>query len=1269
MRKSLLPLDSALRPGERRILGIVTAVLIALVVATGAHAVFGIGGRSVEEPIRDWVTSAVYILVGVIVCWRAVRTTESRKSWMIFAFGISIYGLGNVLWAAWIEHLPNPPIPSICDGMWLTLYPCCYIGIVGLARLRERRVPARMWLDGIVAGLGVAAIGAAIVVRPVLATVSGDTAAVITEMAYPLCDLMLAALVVGVLALRGWRLDRMWAMLGAGFIALAAADCMYALQVAHGASAPSALTNMTYDIGVMLLALAAWQPGATIEADTVPSTAVLGIPAAFTISALGLLVYDHFSRLDPIALTLAMLTMLAAFARIALTFRDVRALAETRRQALTDDLTSMPNRRHFLRRVRDGIIASRATGESVALLIVDLDHFKELNDTLGHDAGDQLLCQVGERLHEVLRASDTAARLGGDEFGVLLSDSSDGASAELVAEKILAAIAQPFPIKSVGLRVTASIGIALFPEHAENDEQLMQHADVAMYEAKAAQSGYACYARERDKHSLERLTLAGELSHALENGEIEAHFQPKADAGSRRIVGVEALVRWQHPTRGLISPAEFVTVAEQAGLGRALTRRMLDLALTQARIWRDEGFELHVAVNTTVADLQDTQFPAEVAATLEAHGLPPEVLVLEVTENMVLADPVRVGDVLAQLGELGLGLSLDDFGTGFSSLTHLKSLPVGEVKIDRSFVGRMTTDPVDAAIVQATIQLAHSIGIRVVAEGIEDQVTWSSLVANRCELVQGYALSRPLPAIDLDTLLRAQPLPEAGGGQVADGRGQIAELDTASLAGGLGAGSQFDGVGGGALDGADVLSQNGSVPGEPSSNGHDGNGHNGDGRNGRPAGGRPSEALRDLTELTRSHPMMDAVIEEIDGRMIRVGSQWLADFASCNYLGFDLDREIIEAVPAYLDAWGTHPSWSRLLGSPVVYEQIEERLTALLGSADSLVLPTITHIHLSTIPVLAGAGTILLDARAHKTIYDGAQMARAHGATVERFRFEDPGHLDEQLGAARGARGGPLLVCMDGVNSMTGNPPDIRAFAAVAREHGALLYVDDAHGFGVLGERGPAERCPYGMRGNSIVRHHGESYESMILVGGFSKAYSSLLAFIACPTEVKELLKVAAAPYLYSGPSPVASLATTLAGFDVNERRGEQLRERVWTHTGRVLECLARLQVHTPNRSGLPIVEIPLRDHERIGEVGQLLFDRGVYVTLAAYPLVPRDEVGFRVQLTAANTDAEVDTLIAALEELAGLGELRPVEQASSPVVEKAPSVEQANAPQAESVA
>ena len=404
------------------------------------------------------------------------------------------------------------------------------------------------------------------------------------------------------------------------------------------------------------------------------------------------------------------------------------------------------------------------------------------------------------------------------------------------------------------------------------------------------------------------------------------------------------------------------------------------------------------------------------------------------------------------------------------------------------------------------------------------------------------------------------------------------------------------------------------------------------------------ETNRDLQALKASHPMMDAVIDEVDGRMIRIGEHWLADFASCNYLGFDLDREIIEAVPAYLDAWGTHPSWSRLLGSPALYEEIETRLTALLGSPDSLVLPTITHIHMSVIPLLAASGTIFLDARAHKTIYDGCQVARARGAAVKRFRFEDPDHLDQLL---RAERDRTRLVCMDGVNSMTGNAPDIRAFAAVARRHGALLYVDDAHGFGVIGERRPDETSPYGMRGNSVVRHGDESYDDVVLVGGFSKAYSSLLAFIACPTDVKDLLKIAAPPYLYSGPSPVASLATVLAGFDVNEQRGDALRRVLFERTERVLDCVHRLGVHTPNRSGFPIIEIPLRDHRRIDAVGRMLFDRGVYVTLAAYPLVPKDEVGFRAQLTAANTDAEVDMLIAAIEELAEAGELKTYDAVS----------------------
>ena len=398
-------------------------------------------------------------------------------------------------------------------------------------------------------------------------------------------------------------------------------------------------------------------------------------------------------------------------------------------------------------------------------------------------------------------------------------------------------------------------------------------------------------------------------------------------------------------------------------------------------------------------------------------------------------------------------------------------------------------------------------------------------------------------------------------------------------------------------------------------------------------------ACSELAELERSNPMTDAVIDEIDGRMIRIGDKWLADFASCNYLGFDLDREIIAAVPEYLEKWGTHPSWSRMLGSPVLYPEIEERLIELLGCEDALVIPTITLIHLSVIPVLAGDGTIYVDSRSHKTIYDGCQFASARGATVKRFRYEDPDDLEQLL---RQDRSSTRLVCMDGVNSMTGNAPDLNDFARLARHYDAILYVDDAHGFGVIGERASDEPSPYGVRGNSIVRYCGASYDGVVLVAGFSKSYSSLAAFVACPTDLKELLKTAAPPYLYSGPSPTASLATVLAGFDVNDARGDAIRADLWRKTDAVLRCLDRLGVHTPNRSGFPIIEVPLARHQDIDAAGRFLFDHGIYVTLAAYPLVPKSEVGFRIQVTASNSQAEIEQLVDVLAKLANAFDLRP---------------------------
>jgi 8-amino-7-oxononanoate synthase len=395
----------------------------------------------------------------------------------------------------------------------------------------------------------------------------------------------------------------------------------------------------------------------------------------------------------------------------------------------------------------------------------------------------------------------------------------------------------------------------------------------------------------------------------------------------------------------------------------------------------------------------------------------------------------------------------------------------------------------------------------------------------------------------------------------------------------------------------------------------------------------------DIEDLRLHSRMYDAVIEEIDGRRIRIGRDWLVDWASCNYLGFDLDEEVIEAVKPQLRRWGTHPSWSRMLGSPRLYPQLEERLTELLGAEDVLLLPTISQIHLGVIPALIGRGTLIMESRAHRTIYDGCLFARGRGATLRRFRSGDLDELERLLKAATER---PVMVCMDGVNSMTGDVPDLTPYARLCREHDALLYVDDAHGMGVIGERSPAETSPYGMRGNAIVKHSGETYDNIVLVGGFSKAYSSLLAFLALPTAVKNHLKVAAPTYLYSGPSPVASLATVRAGMDVNDRRGDELRGHLYRLTAKLLAHVRGLGVHTLNVDDTPVVEIPISPEHDLIDVSERLWRAGQYVTLAPYPGVPRDEIGFRIQLTAAHNEGQVDALKNVLSELARDGALRP---------------------------
>jgi diguanylate cyclase (GGDEF)-like protein len=742
-----------LAQGVRITLDCALGALLLTIAAAAANALLGVGNSVIDEFMRTWASSAAYVLAAAIAVLRAVALRRDRAAWIMLAVGLSLYGAGNLLWALWLEHVDSAPIPSVCDVLWLTLYPASYAGLLLLARGRTKGTPAGVWLDGIIAGLGIAALGAAVVADPVLHAASGSTIAVATNLAYPLGDLLLAALVMGLMALWGWRLDRGAALVGGGFLLLCVADILYLLHVAGGSAEASVVPNLFYMSGVALIALAAWQPAPAEAPARLDGWSMLLVPGAFVLTALGLMLLDHFERLHPVVLTLAMLTLLAALIRTALSFRDLRSLAQTRREATTDELTSLPNRRLFLRKVDDAIADARGSGSPLALLIIDLDQFKKLNDTLGHHAGDSLLCQIGPRLQRSLRAADILARLGGDEFGLLLAAPAGQDAALVVAETIRAAMRDPFEVQGLHLRVSASIGIALFPSHADDAQRLLQHADVAMYQAKAARSGHEIYARDRDEHSREALALASELPEALAGEQLELHFQPIAEARGSMIVGMEALVRWRHPTRGVLPPNLFVPLAEQSGLMRELTDWVMDAALLRCRDWRERGHDLRVSVNVAAADLLDAEFPSVVAAALAKHDLNPGALILEVTECSIMSDPKRIGDVLARLGELGVGLSLDDFGTGYSSLVHLKTLPVSEVKIDRGFVARMGDDPTDRAIVRSTIQLAHNLGMHLVAEGVEDDETWESLEGLGCELIQGYRLARPLAPPELETFL------------------------------------------------------------------------------------------------------------------------------------------------------------------------------------------------------------------------------------------------------------------------------------------------------------------------------------------------------------------------------------------------------------------------------------------------------------------------------------------------------------------------------------
>ncbi|MGE0372472.1 MAG: putative bifunctional diguanylate cyclase/phosphodiesterase, partial [Gammaproteobacteria bacterium] len=437
-------------------------------------------------------------------------------------------------------------------------------------------------------------------------------------------------------------------------------------------------------------------------------------------------------------------------------------LAALRHQALHDALTGLPNRALLFDRIEHAIRGARRSHHPLALMITDLDHFKEINDTLGHPFGDLILQETARRMGAAMRSSDTVARLGGDEFALLLP-ATDAGDAVRIADKVMREIERPFELEGHSFMLGASIGIAMFPEHGDDASTLMRHADVAMYAAKREHCGHTVYRPELDRHSLEYLALKSELHTALESDQLKLCYQPVIDLQSGRVTGVEALTRWNHPTRGLLGPDEFIPLAERTGLIRGLTLWVLNTAARHSRTWAAHGLELRIAVNLSVHNLHDGGLPETIRGLI--GGGRPLQLRLEITETAIMPGSAHALEVLNRLSAQGVRISIDDFGTGYSSLAYLKRLPVDEVKIDKSFVSAMALDNDDAVIVRSTIDLAHNIGLRVVAEGVEDKVTYDLLAGMRCDSVQGFYISRPLEADALLAWLRDSAWRPAAGAQ------------------------------------------------------------------------------------------------------------------------------------------------------------------------------------------------------------------------------------------------------------------------------------------------------------------------------------------------------------------------------------------------------------------------------------------------------------------------------------------------------------------------
>ena len=700
--------------------------------------------------IDNQLVEAFEVLVAIGCIAGGIVQRSGRLGTLSLGFGLLAWSLGDVIWT--LEGSPNGP--STADGFYIAFYPLAYLAIVGLGRSYSRSHQATVWLDGAIAGLGAAAVTAAFAFDTILNAIGGSASAVAINLAYPIGDLVLLALAVATFVVVPGRPVRLL-LFAAGCAAMAIGDTIYLVQSSAGTYTVGTLVDFTWPAAIFLMSASVWVPARALVGRSDPDrNPRFVLPALASVASLAILTVGNFSHISAVALGLAAATCVAVGARMAVSLRLLTRLTSARhKQAITDELTGLGNRRQLLNQLdrRLEAVGADARGTSLALLMIDLDHFKEINDSFGHAAGDAVLKEIGPRLHGVIRSRDVVARLGGDEFAVIL-DPGDLALATAVAERITGELERAIELETASLHVGGSIGIALAPEHAASSDELMRCADVAMYRAKDLRLGVEVYEAALDDGA-DRLLLMEDLRAATTDGSLTLHYQPQIDLHTGEVVACEALLRWTHPRLGLVPPDQFLPLAEECGLTRRLTAWVLGEAVSECARWWGEGHQAAVAVNLLATDLLHDDLPRRVSELLEANSLPPSSLILEITERMLMPNPSRAMHVIGQLAADGVVVSIDDFGTGFSSLARLSELPVGELKLDRTFASRLLAQEDggrELALIRSAIDLGHALGMRVVAEGIERVELVDQLAELHCDRGQGFAIRPPVPTHSLD---------------------------------------------------------------------------------------------------------------------------------------------------------------------------------------------------------------------------------------------------------------------------------------------------------------------------------------------------------------------------------------------------------------------------------------------------------------------------------------------------------------------------------------